>query len=84
MSAEVKIYSTAWCWYCRQAEALLDQKGVEYERVDVAGDRETRRWLVEATGRRTVPQIFINGDSIGGYDELSALDRRGELDVLLS
>ena len=83
-AAEVVIYSTAWCGYCRAAEALLRRKNVAFQRIDVAGDPETRRWLRETTGRRTVPQIFINGVPIGGFDEISALDRAGELDSMLA
>jgi glutaredoxin 3 len=85
MAALVKIYTRRWCGYCTAAERLLTEKGVAYEHVDTTGDHATRRWLVEATGgRTTVPQIFIDGRSIGGYDELKALDRRGELDGLLA
>ena len=82
--ADVKMYRTRWCPYCVRAESLLRGKGVDYEEIDVAGDHELRTWLLEATGQRTVPQIFINGRSIGGYSELSALDRAGQLDRLLA
>jgi glutaredoxin 3 len=61
------------------AKQLLADRGVAYEEVDVTGDDRTREWLVEATGRYTVPQIFIGEESIGGYDDLSALDRTGQL-----
>ena len=84
MAAQIKMYTRRWCGYCTAAERLLDTKGVPYENIDVTGDQEKRRWLVEQTGgRTTVPQIFINGKSIGGYDELNALNRRGDLDKLL-
>lgn len=83
MAAHVKIYTRKWCGYCTAAINLLDEKGVEYEHVDCSGDQATRTWLVKATGRSTVPQIFIDGKSIGGYDDLRALDRRGELDRML-
>ncbi|HEU0031025.1 MAG TPA: glutaredoxin 3 [Kofleriaceae bacterium] len=74
-----------WCGYCTAAERLLNEKGVKYEEIDTTGDHATRRWLVDQTGgRTTVPQIFINGRSIGGYDELRALERKGELDRLLA
>ena len=83
--AHVKIYTRRWCGYCTAAERLLQHKGVAFEHVDTTGDDVTRRWLVEQTGgRTTVPQIFINGRSIGGYDELRALETRGELDPLLA
>jgi glutaredoxin 3 len=82
--SEVVVYATNYCVYCRLAEALLNDKGIAYRRVDVTRDRATRRWLVEATGRTTVPQIFIGEHPIGGYDALSALDRSGRLDQLVS
>jgi len=85
MPALIKMYTRTWCGYCTAAKHLLDKKGIAYEQIDCTGDPETRRWLVEVTGgRTTVPQIFINGRSIGGYDELRALDRRGDLDRMLS
>jgi GrxC family glutaredoxin len=81
--AHVRMYTRRWCGYCTAAERLLQEKGVDYEEIDTTGDHATRKWLVEATGRSTVPQIFIDGKPIGGYDDLRALDRRGELDRLL-
>lgn len=75
----VKIYLTHWCPYCQRAKALLDHRAIPYEEVDVDGDQATRRWLREATGQRTVPQIFIGDESIGGYTELAGLDRSGAL-----
>lgn len=82
--AKVKIYTTSYCGFCRMAQRLLEQKGVDYEQVDVTSDPDARTWLREASGQRTVPQIFINDEPIGGYMELSALDRTGELDRKLS
>ena len=84
MPAEVKIYTRQWCGYCYAAERLLRAKGVEFENIDCTGDREKRQWLVEVTGRTTVPQVFIDGKSVGGYDDLKVLDRSGELDKLLA
>ena len=84
MAAQVKMYTRKWCGYCTRAQNLLDGKGIAYEHVDATNDPATRAWLVQATGQRTVPQIFIDGRSIGGYDELRALDRRGDLDRLLA
>ena len=81
--AAVRVYSTNHCGYCRRAESLLQRKGVAFERIDVSGDRPMRRWLMDTTGRRTVPQIFIDGVGIGGCDELATLDRKGELDPML-
>ena len=80
---EVILYSTDWCPYCNAAKSLLSNKGVEYQEINVEGDTDKRAWLVEVTGQRTVPQIFIGGEPIGGYRELSQLDRGGELDKLL-
>ncbi|MBA3452179.1 MAG: glutaredoxin 3 [Deltaproteobacteria bacterium] len=83
MTAHVKMYTRKWCGYCTAAERLLEAKGVAYEQIDCTGDHATRKWLLETTGRSTVPQIFIAGAPIGGYDDLRALDRRGELDKML-
>ena len=81
---KVTIYTTRFCPYCHRAKRLLAQKGVAFEEIDVTGDWEARDRLMEkAGGRTTVPQIFIDGRSIGGYDELAALDRAGRLNRLL-
>mgnify|MGYP001547678543 CR=1 FL=1 len=77
--APVVVYSTAYCGYCVRARALLTQLGVEFETIDVTDDDEQRRWLVDVTKQRTVPQIFIGGESVGGFDDLAALHRRGQL-----
>lgn len=79
----VKIYTRAWCGYCTAALRLLRSKGIAFDELDVTGDRAQRRWLAETTGQSTVPQIFIDDRSIGGYTELSALERSGQLDRLL-
>jgi glutaredoxin 3 len=84
MPAQVTIYTRQWCGYCTAAERLLKDKGVTFENVDCTGDREKRQWLVEVTGRTTVPQIFIDGRPIGGYDDMRALERNGTLDQLLA
>jgi glutaredoxin 3 len=63
---------------------LLKSKGVAYEEIDVSNDHDKRAWLVKTTGRRTVPQIFINEESIGGFDEMRALDSAGQLDAKLA
>lgn len=84
MPATVKVYTRRWCGYCSAAERLLKRKGVAFEEIDTTGDPEIRRWLVEVTGRTTVPQIFIDGKAIGGYDDMNALDRAGKLDALLA
>jgi glutaredoxin 3 len=79
MAAEVDIYTTKVCSFCVAAKQLLKKRGVEYREIDVSSDDAKRAWLVTATGRRTVPQIFINGEAIGGYDDLAGLDRSGAL-----
>ena len=85
MAARVRMYTTLICPYCVRAKMLLKAKGVTYEEIDVTRDHEARAWLVQATGgRRTVPQIFINEESIGGFDEMRALDLAGELDKKLA
>ncbi len=83
--AKVEIYTTQFCPFCVRAKSLLTQKGVAFEEIDVGGDPELRERMVErAGGRRTVPEIFINGRIIGGYDELKALDDARQLDRLLA
>jgi len=80
----VVMYTTQFCPFCVRAKALLKHKGVLFEEIDVGDDDGLRLRMVEASGgRRTVPQIFIDGKSIGGFEELAALDRDGELDRLL-
>ncbi len=81
--AEVVVYTTVMCPFCVRAKRLLDHKGVAYEEVDVSADAELRDKMVADSGRRTVPQIFIDGKPIGGYQELHALESSGELDPLL-
>jgi glutaredoxin 3 len=82
--AEVVVYRTPFCGYCFRVKHLLESKGVPFQEVDVSGDQDKRRWLAEVTRQRTVPQVFINGKSIGGFAELAQLDRRGDLDRLLA
>jgi glutaredoxin 3 len=85
MSAPVLMYRTEHCPYCHRAEALLKARGVskiEFIRVDV--DPARRAEMIERTGRRTVPQIFIGATHVGGFDDLSALDREGRLTPLLA
>ncbi len=83
--AQVKIYTTSYCPYCVRAKALLKRKGVEFEEIDVTDDGDERARMVELTGgRRTVPQIFVDGAPLGGYDELARLDKAGKLDLMLA
>lgn len=80
----VVVYTTRVCPYCIQAKALLKKKGIAFSEIDVSNDPEKRTWLVSATGQRTVPQIFINDQPIGGFDDMAALNRKGELDRMLA
>ena len=82
--AKVEIYSTMWCPYCARARALLERKGVEFVEIDLMEQPGRRDEMIRrASGRTTVPQIFIDGVHVGGSDELAALDRAGKLDPLL-
>ncbi len=80
----VLIYLTPWCPYCNRALALLRRKGADFKAIDVTGQPDVRDWLEELSGQHTVPQIFINRRSIGGCDELYALESHGKLDALLA
>jgi glutaredoxin 3 len=82
--AEVKFYGSRTCGWCMMAERLLIEKGVPYQREDVGGNPARRKWVFELTGRRTVPQILINGRPIGGYTDLAALESTGRLDEMLA
>jgi glutaredoxin 3 len=74
----VRIYTTQWCGYCGAAKRLLEARKIPFEEIDVDND-EARAWLAKVSGRRTVPQIFIGEEAIGGYTDLEKLDRTGEL-----
>ena len=83
--AKIEIYTKGFCPYCSRAKALLDSKGADYEEFDITMDVPKRKEMLErAPGRTTVPQIFIDGKHIGGSDDLSALERQGQLDSLLA
>jgi len=86
MSAPVGItvYTTAWCPYCSAARALLRGKGAAFDEINVDDQPDQRTAMVARSGRRTVPQIFIGDRHVGGYDDLAALDRAGQLDPLLA
>jgi glutaredoxin 3 len=81
--AKVVLYTTAFCGYCARAKALLEQKGVAYEEIDVTFSPDKRAEMKARAGRSTVPQIWINGQHVGGSDELYALDAAGKLDPML-
>ncbi|MCS6766858.1 MAG: glutaredoxin 3 [Candidatus Protistobacter heckmanni] len=82
--AKVLMYSTRVCPFCVRAERLLVSKGVEVEKILVDQDPARRDEMIQLTGRRTVPQIFIGDKHVGGCDDLYALDRAGGLDPLLA
>jgi glutaredoxin 3 len=81
---KVEIYSTLFCPYCARAKSLLSRKSVAFENIDIMEEPERRAEMIQrANGRTTVPQIFIDGEHVGGSDELAALDRAGKLDAKL-
>ena len=80
---EVEVYTTNWCPYCVAAKRLLAEQDIEYEEINVESDDEKRQWLLQVTGQRTVPQIFIKGEPIGGFTELNGLAQSGALAELI-
>src|SRR5262245_15466171 len=80
----VEVYSTTMCPFCVRAKRLLEARGIAYRDIDVGADDALRASVMQRSGRRTVPQIFIDGESIGGYEELAALDASGQLEDLSS
>jgi len=82
--AKVEIYTKFLCPYCHRAVELLRRKGIAFEEIDITMDAAKRQVMIKrASGRTTVPQVFIGGQHIGGSDDLAALDGRGGLDALL-
>lgn len=81
--ARIEIFTKEWCPYCKKAKALLRIKGVEYDEVDITNDYAMQQRMIERSGRRTVPQVFLDGKSVGGYDDLAHLNAVGELDRVL-
>ena len=81
---KIEVYTTMMCPYCYRAKKLLSQHGADFTEIDVMADQDRRREMIQrAGGRRTVPQIFINGTHVGGCEELYALDAAGKLAPLL-
>jgi glutaredoxin 3 len=80
---DVVVYLAGWCPYCQRARNLLSKKGLQFREIDVDDDPQLREEMIARSGRRTVPQIFIGEQHVGGCDDLLALDERGELDRLL-
>lgn len=81
--ASVTVYSTDACPYCIQAKRLLDKRGIPYEEINLARDPDGRNELVEKTGMMTFPQVLIDGELVGGYDQTAEADRSGRLQELL-
>jgi glutaredoxin 3 len=84
VSAQVTVYTTGYCPYCLQAKRLLTKKKAPFTEVDVSDRPDLRSWLQTASGQKTVPQVFINGKSVGGFSDIDGLDRKGQLDRLLA
>ena len=80
----VIVYSSDYCPYCMRAKYLLESKGVAFEEIKVDGKPQVRAEMSQKAGRTSVPQIFIDGKSMGGSDDIHALDRQGKLDALLA
>jgi len=81
--ARITLYTKENCPFCVRAKALLARKGVDFEEIPVEGRDDLRSWLVETTGQRTVPQVFVGERSLGGYTDVAALDKDGKLDAIL-
>lgn len=83
--AKILMYCTEVCPYCVRAEQLLARKGIrEIEKIRIDLQPEMQEIMIQKTGRRTVPQIYINGEHVGGFDDMAALDRAGKLDAMLN
>lgn len=82
-TAEVIMYSTRFCPYCMMARRLLKSKGIEYKEIPVGGNHELWAEMEKLSGRNTVPQIIINNEPVGGYDDIARLNQTDELDQLL-
>jgi glutaredoxin 3 len=80
----IEMYTSQPCAYCVNAKALLKQKDLDYSEIDISTDADKASEMVKRSGRQTVPQIFIDGQSIGGSDELYALNYNGKLDEMLN
>jgi glutaredoxin 3 len=81
---EITLYTKPTCPYCLAAKALLRGKGVAYREIDIENNRAKTLEMIERSGRRTVPQIYVGGTHVGGYDDLRALENEGGLDALLT
>jgi glutaredoxin 3 len=83
MSKKIEIYIKPTCPFCQAAARLFRDKGVDFTEIDIAAEPERRDEMIERSGRRTVPQIFIGDEHVGGFDDLDALDQEGALDRML-
>lgn len=81
---DVNLYTSRTCFFCMQAKSILASKGISFSEVSIDGSPELRMEMMQRSGRRTVPQIWIDGIHIGGCDDLEALERSGRLDLLLN
>lgn len=82
-SIDVEIYSKPWCPYCSRAFKLLQSKGIEFKIIDVSTEVELEKEMIRRSDALTVPQIFLRGEAVGGYDDLARLDASGKLDRML-
>jgi glutaredoxin 3 len=82
-TAKILIFTTPFCGYCAAAKLLLKKKGVVYEEIDISSDTLLREKMIEVAGRTSVPQIFIDDEHIGGFDDIATLDSAGDLDARL-
>jgi glutaredoxin 3 len=80
----IEVYVTGWCPYCAMAKRLLRAKGQQWTEIDVEAEPARRAEMIARSGRRTVPQIFVGDRHVGGFDDLEALERAGQLDALLA
>ena len=80
----IRLYTTAWCGFCVRAKALLDARGLSYEEISLDDDPAFRQTVFDLGGRWTVPLVVVDGEPVGGYDELAALDRAGLLEERLA
>ena len=80
---KIEIYAKSWCPYCARAKSLLQSRQLAYTEIDITTDEIREQEMIERSGRLSVPQIFIDGEGIGGSDDLASLDASGELDQLL-
>ena len=84
MPAQVVIYTTRFCPFCIRAKRLLSGKNVNFEEIDVGNDKSLWKKMEKLSGQNTVPQVFVNDQALGGFDDINLLERQGKLDPLLN